>query len=201
MPRFRPPSVAPSRPALTIGPHLWRSLAFSYPGSLSTRYLRSRFGRKSCFPVVLSHTHLAFGPAGGIRSFKPSAACFRLCALALVSAADFLLPLLPLDVSKFRRFLLACVHRIVYAAFPTGATPARTDVGTHHRGFLRDYALSHRATSLSLHSTSHTPTQRRLTVRNAWSSDLHAPHRNLLATEGPHRARPKLCIERRGQSA
>jgi len=86
-------------------------------------------------------------------------------------------------------------------SFLSGATPARTDVGTHHRGFLRDYALSHRATSLSLHSTSHTPTQRRLTVRNAWSSDLHAPHRNLLATEGPHRARPKFCTERRGQSA
>lgn len=120
------------------------------------------------------------------------------------SAADLLLPLLPVDVEILAP--LACVRspdRLLSISLLSGATPARTDVGTHHQSFLRDDALSHQATSLSLSSfhIPHPPTQRRLTVRNAWSSDLHAPHRNLLATEGPHRARPKLCRERRGQSA
>jgi hypothetical protein len=75
----------------------------------------------------------------------------------------------------------------------SGAPRSRAFTGWHPQYFLS--FLSDACVHRCLQASS------RLTARNAGSLDLHAPHRNLLATEGPHHARPKLYIERRGQSA
>lgn len=156
--QFCPPSTAPSCPALAIGSHLWRSLAFTYPGSVPTRYLCSCFGRKICSPVVLSRKRPSFGPARGIRSLKPSAAYFRLCALALVRQRTFFCLSYPWML-KFRRLSLVCVHRIGYSAFPFFPGQRR-----HALMLARIIKVSCAITlcrprqhlSLSLHSTSHT---------------------------------------------
>ena len=85
-------------------------------------------------------------------AISPSA-CFQLCALALMSATYVFFSLLRTDVSDSQRLSPACIRRHTQPPsllFHSWTTPARTDVGTHHRGFLRDYALSHWAISLSL---------------------------------------------------
>jgi hypothetical protein len=116
------------------------------------------FRPQICSPVVLSRKRPSFGPARGIRSLKPSAAYFQLCALALVRQRTFFCLSYPWML-KFWRLSLVCVHRIGYSAFPFFP-------GQRRRALMlaRIIKVSCAMTlcrtrqhlSLSLHSTSHT---------------------------------------------
>jgi hypothetical protein len=112
-----------------------------------------------CSLVVPSRMHPSFGPARGIRSLKPSAAYFWLCALALCFGSVLPLPLLLVDVSKFRRSSFACVHRMAPSVFPfLPERRLRTLMSSSIIEVSRAIALCRTSQrfSLSPHSASHT---------------------------------------------